>query len=60
MGELPKNFVGSGDTYRPRTALGARLIQIRKEIVASGEPLLSWDALKRELAERRGDVATDN
>lgn len=61
MGEIPKNLdTPPKSPYQARTPLGARLMRIREEIVASGEPLLSWDALERELAERRGDVVRDN
>lgn len=42
-------------TYRPKTALGRRLWEIRKRIVASGEPLLGWKELEKEIAERRGE-----
>jgi hypothetical protein len=35
--------------------LGERLAQIREKIVASGEPLLSWEEIEREFAERRGE-----
>ena len=38
-----------------RTLLGERLLQIREQIVASGEPLLSWEESEREVAERRGE-----
>jgi hypothetical protein len=38
-----------------RTLLGERLLQIREQIVASGEPLLSWEEIEREVAERRGE-----
>lgn len=41
--------------YTPRTALGRRLWEIRSRIVASGEPLLDWDGIEGELAERRGE-----
>src|SRR5215471_5033399 len=40
----------------PRTALGERLLRIRERIVASGEPLLSWADIDREVAERRGQA----
>ena len=40
--------------WQPQTALGRRLWAIRQRIVATGEPLLSWEDLERELAERRG------
>jgi hypothetical protein len=38
-----------------RTPLGAQLDQIRQRIVASGEPLLSWEDIEREITERRGE-----
>jgi hypothetical protein len=40
----------------PRTRLGERLLRIREQIVTSGEPLLSWDEIEREVGERRGEV----
>jgi hypothetical protein len=45
-----------GGEYTPRTALGRELVEIRKSIVASGQHLLDWDELEREVAERRGGV----
>lgn len=42
--------------YRPRTPLGRRLMKLRAQIVASGEPLLGWDDIEREVAERRGET----
>jgi hypothetical protein len=42
-------------TGRRRTSLGRRLDEIRKRIKASGQPLLSWEDIERELAERRGE-----
>ena len=41
--------------YQPRTPLGRRLWEIRAQIVASGERLLSWEEVEQELAERRGE-----
>jgi hypothetical protein len=38
-----------------RTRLGKQLLQIREQIVASGESLLSWQDVEREVAERRGE-----
>jgi hypothetical protein len=38
-----------------RTRLGEQLLRIRQQIVASGEPLLSWEQIEREVAERRGE-----
>lgn len=43
------------EEFHPRTLLGRRLWEIRKQIVASGAPLLDWDDLEREVAERRGE-----
>jgi hypothetical protein len=45
------------EEFQPRTPLGQRLWEIRKRIVASGEPLLEGDDLEREIAERRGGVS---
>ncbi len=38
-----------------RTQLGRRLDEIRKRTKASGQPLLSWEDIDRELAELRGE-----
>lgn len=40
---------------QPRTELGKRLLALREKIVTSGAPLLSWDALDKEIKERRGE-----
>jgi hypothetical protein len=42
------------EEYVPRTPLGQRLWQIRQEVIESGEPLLDWDDVEKEIAERRG------
>lgn len=39
----------------PVSELGKRLAEIRKRIVASGTPLLTWDEIDAEVAERRGE-----
>ena len=49
--DTPDN--SSFEPARPRTFLGRQLMRIREEIVASGEPLLSWEEIARELSERR-------
>jgi hypothetical protein len=43
------------EEYCPKTALGRRLWEIRQHALKSGEPLLDWDGLEREIAERRGE-----
>ena len=45
------------EEFQPRTPLGSRLWELRKRIVASGEPLLDWDDLEQAIAERRGGVS---
>jgi hypothetical protein len=40
---------------RRRTPLGRRLDEIRKRVKESGQPLLSWEDIERELAEQRGE-----
>jgi hypothetical protein len=43
--------------YEPaRTPLGADLRRLRAEIIESGEPLLSWEEIEKEVADRRGGV----
>lgn len=39
----------------PRTALGRRLWELRRRIVASGAPLLDWNELDQEIRARRGE-----
>lgn len=39
----------------PFVSLGERLAALRAQIVDSGEPLLSWDGVEAEVAERRGE-----
>jgi len=53
----PAGTQGSPPSFRPRTALGRRLWEIRQAALASSacEPLLDWDGVARELAERRGE-----
>jgi hypothetical protein len=46
--------------YEPRTPLGRRLMELRAQIVASGEHLLDWDDVSREVAERRGGARVDH
>jgi hypothetical protein len=38
----------------PRTPLGKKLLEIRRRIVASGRPLLSWEDIEKEIIEQRG------
>jgi hypothetical protein len=47
----------TADEYVARTELGRELMEIRKRIVASGQALLDWDELEREVAERRGGAS---
>jgi hypothetical protein len=38
-----------------RKAAIQKMLRAREEIVRSGVPLLDWDELEREIAERRGE-----
>ncbi|MDR2452591.1 MAG: hypothetical protein LBE85_12715 [Candidatus Accumulibacter sp.] len=42
------------DTYRPRTALGKRLLALRRAYVGKGGALLDDAALEAEIKRRRG------
>jgi hypothetical protein len=55
MGEPVKYTPHVGAQRMGRTILGKQLLRIREQIVASGEPLLSWEEIEREVAERRGE-----
>ena len=51
---ISKNNKKRMENYVSKTALGKQLREIRARIVSSGEPLLNWDDLEIEIAERRG------
>jgi hypothetical protein len=44
------------DESVPRTPLGRRLWSLRRQVVLSGAPLLDWESLEKEVAERRGEA----
>jgi hypothetical protein len=52
-----KKTTTTGQQAEPETKLplGDRLRLLREEIVASGEPLLDWEGIEHEKAERRGE-----
>jgi hypothetical protein len=43
----------------PKTPLGKRLREIRAKIFASGVPLLDWEEIAHEVADRRGGFESD-
>lgn len=43
-------------TLKARTPLGKRLLSLRAKIIASGEPLLSWEEIDIEVRKRRGEM----
>ena len=45
------------DNYRPRTALGHKLLALRREYLNAGGQLLDSDSLDIEMQSRRGGVA---
>jgi hypothetical protein len=57
--ETPESaaVVAPDPAYAPaRTPLGADLRRLRAKIIESGEPLLSWEAIEQEVADRRGGI----
>jgi hypothetical protein len=40
--------------YQPRTPLGRLLKELRAQIIASGQPLLTLEEIQQEVADRRG------
>jgi hypothetical protein len=54
--EMPPAAEGSRlPPCQPCTALGKRLWEVRSQIIASGEKLLSWDEIEKEVSEQRHD-----
>lgn len=47
---------GEKEEYAPRTALGEKLVSLRKKAVAAGMRLLSEDELLEEVRRRRGEL----
>jgi hypothetical protein len=43
----------------PETELGCKLLALRRQSIAAGEPLLTEEELDREKAERQGGVVYD-
>lgn len=41
---------------KARTPLGERLLSLREKIIASGEPLLSWEDIDMEVKKRRKET----
>jgi hypothetical protein len=58
MGARKKNAGDGGRSvladYSARTELGKRLWEIRKQAAASGQPLVGWDEIEKEIEGRRG------
>jgi hypothetical protein len=58
--ESEKNeMVSKPLSFVPRTELGERLLALRNKIIAGGEPLLDWEAVEKEVADRRGGHSDD-
>ncbi len=57
----PTNMTANYDHYvvNTETTLAQRLTGIRKRIIASGEPLMNWEEIGHEVAERRGGEQVD-
>ena len=49
-----------GKALHPRPQLEELLRKAREEFLSSGEPLLDWDGLEQEIAERRGGAREED
>jgi hypothetical protein len=47
---------GSTPAWRPKTATGRKLLQLRKRFLAQGGELLDAEGIAAELAQRRGGL----
>ena len=45
--------------FTPRTLLGQKLWELRKKHLASGEPLLTLEEVRRDVRARRGGIADE-
>jgi hypothetical protein len=45
--------------FTPRTPLGKKLWELRKKHLASGEPLLTLEEVRREVQARRGGIVDE-
>ena len=46
----------TASSFEGKTSLGQRLWKIRSRLIAAGEPLLGWEEIEQEIAERRGET----
>ena len=46
--------------FSAQTKLGRQLMQIRHALIASEKPLMTWEEIEREVAERRGGADRRN
>ena len=59
--KLPKDYLEVKPLYKavsaftPKTELASHLWEIRMRIIASGEQLLDWDGVQKEVSQRRGE-----
>ena len=53
-----KPFLKPVAVFTPKTELAKRLWEIRMRSIASGEnePLLDWEGVQKEVADRRGEL----
>ena len=45
---------------KPKTKLGARLLELRAQAIAKGMRLLSWDEINEEVRKRRGNFQQEH
>ncbi|MBD1932024.1 MULTISPECIES: hypothetical protein [Cyanophyceae] len=46
--------------FEPKTLLGCKLWEIRQKIVASGQPLLGWEEVEKEVSAEISAIAQLN
>lgn len=44
----------SSSTFQPKTSLGKKLLELRAKALLDQPPLLTWEELETEIAQRRG------
>lgn len=58
--ELQAEIQRQTQLLNPVTVLGKKLAETRARLIVSGTPLLDWDEIQQEVADRRGSLELGN
>jgi predicted HTH domain antitoxin len=58
--ELEAEIQRQTQLLNPVTVLGKKLVETRARLIVSGTPLLDWEEIQQEVADRRGGLESGN